>query len=193
MLVNRQIPANLTEDEWTSAVRFPPVWVFEIVLDFGIRYSSLRHCPQRSNPLNSSPMPNANEPLRLQFIVCQVLQREAYYCASRTRNIVDVVLMPQGLHQTPDKLRAEVQKALDRSEDGAGKTYDATLLGYGLCSNGIVGLTSKIPVVVARGHDCMTLLLGSRTRYKDYFESHRGTYWYSPGWIEHGHQPGLYQ
>jgi hypothetical protein len=131
-----------------------------------------------------------SEPRRYQFIVCQVLQREAYYCASRTRNIVDVVLMPQGLHQTPDKLKAEVQKALDRSEDGAGKPYDAALLGYGLCSNGIVGLSSKITLVVARGHDCMTLLLGSKTRYKDYFESHRGTYWYSPGWLEHGHQPG---
>jgi hypothetical protein len=130
------------------------------------------------------------KPLRLQFIVCQVMQREAYYCASRTRNIVDIVLMPQGLHNTPDKLKAEVQKALDRTEDGAGKPYDATLLGYGLCSNGIVGLASKIPLVVVRGHDCMTMLLGSKKRYKEYFDSHRGTYWYSPGWLEHGCQPG---
>ncbi len=132
----------------------------------------------------------ATSPRRFQFIVCQVMQREAYYCAARTRNVVDIVLMPQGLHQTPDKLREAVQQALDKTEDGAGRQYDATLLGYGLCSNGIVGLASKIPLVVVRGHDCMTLLLGSKKRYKDYFDAHRGTYWYSPGWIEHGNQPG---
>ena len=32
-------------------------------------------------------------------------------------------------------------------------------------------------------------LLGSRKRYQDYFDSHRGVYWYSPGWIEDGKQP----
>ena len=63
-------------------------------------------------------------------------------------------------------------------------------MGYGLCSNGIVGLSAKIPIVVPRGHDCITLLLGSKDRYKEYFDSHKGTYWFSPGWIETDNQPG---
>jgi len=127
--------------------------------------------------------------MRLQFIVCKVMQREAYFCAARTKNIVDIVLMPQGLHDEPDKLRAEVQKALDNTHDIQGRPYDASLLGYGLCSNGIVGLSAKIPIVVPRGHDCITLLLGSKDKYQEYFDSHRGVYWYSPGWIESGKQP----
>ncbi|MHC4156531.1 MAG: DUF1638 domain-containing protein, partial [Planctomycetota bacterium] len=127
--------------------------------------------------------------MRLQFIVCKVMQREAYLCAARSKNTVDVVLMPQGLHNEPDKLRAEVRHALDRTCDIQGRQYDASLLGYGLCSNGIVGLSAKIPIVVTRGHDCITLLLGSKDRYTEYFESHRGIYWYSPGWIEGGRQP----
>jgi hypothetical protein len=122
--------------------------------------------------------------MRLQFIVCKVLQREAYLCAARSRNAVDVVMMKQGLHQEPDKLRGEIQKALDITTDIQGKPYDATLLGYGLCSNGIVGLQSPIPIIVPRGHDCITLLLGSKDKYKDYFDSHKGVYWFSPGWIE---------
>ncbi len=73
--------------------------------------------------------------------------------------------------------------------DASGKPYDAILLGYGLCSNGIVGLTGTIPVVVARGHDCITLLLGSRKRYRDYFDAHKGVYWYSVGWIENAPMP----
>jgi len=117
------------------------------------------------------------------------MQREAYYCAARSKNVIDVVLMEQGLHDEPDRLRTEVQKALDNTLDIQGRVYDASLLGYGLCSNGIVGLSAKIPIVVPRGHDCITLLLGSKDKYKEYFDSHRGVYWYSPGWIESGKQP----
>ncbi len=129
--------------------------------------------------------------MRLKFITCKVLQKEAYLCASRTENTVDIVLMPQGLHNTPDLLRAEVQKELNKTADLADQPYDAMLLGYGLCSNGIVGLTSPIRTVVPRGHDCMTLLLGSKDRYQTYFDSHRGgVYWYSSGWIETQTMPG---
>jgi hypothetical protein len=128
--------------------------------------------------------------MRFKFVVCKVLEREAYWCAARSKNIVDVILMPQGLHNEPDKLREEVQKEIDRIEDVQGKQYDGVLLGYALCSNGIDRLAPKIPLVVPRGHDCVTLLLGSAQKYKEYFESHRGIYWYSPGWIEQHMQPG---
>jgi hypothetical protein len=128
--------------------------------------------------------------MRFKFVVCKVLEREAYWCAAKSKNVVDVVLMAQGLHNEPDKLRQEVQKEIDRIEDVQGKVYDAVLLGYALCSNGIDRLTPKIPLVVPRGHDCMTLLLGSAKKYQDYFDSHRGIYWYSPGWIEQSLQPG---
>lgn len=129
--------------------------------------------------------------MRLKLIVCKVLQREAYYCAAESKNTVDVYLMPQGLHDTPDILRSEVQKTIDSdSADVQDREYDAVILGYGLCSNGIVGLNAKVPLVVPRGHDCITLLLGSKEKYQQYFDSHRGIYWYSPGWIENNLQPG---
>jgi len=127
--------------------------------------------------------------MRYKFVTCKVMQREAYLCASGAKNIIDIVLMPQGLHDTPDILRSEVQNELDTTVDASGKPYDAILLGYCLCSNGITGLYSDIPVVVARGHDCMTLLLGSRHRYQDYFDTHKGIYWYSIGWIEQCNVP----
>ena len=127
--------------------------------------------------------------MRFQFIACKVMQREVYFCAARSKNIIDVVLMQQGLHDEPDNLRSEVQKALGRSSDIKGRKYDASLLGYGLCSNGIVGLGAEIPIVVPRGHDCITLLLGSKDKYRQYFDSHRGVYWYSRGWIETSDMP----
>ena len=118
------------------------------------------------------------------------MQREAYFCAARSKNVIDIVVMPQGLHEQPDKLRSEVQKALERICDVQHRPYDATLLGYGLCSNGIAGLSAKIPVVIPRGHDCITLLLGSKEKYRQYFDTHRGVYWFSSGWIENGDPPG---
>ena len=127
--------------------------------------------------------------MRFKFVICKVMQREVYLCASRCNNIIDIILMPQGLHDTPDILRREVQKELDKTADCTGKPYDAILLGYCLCSNGITGLHSDIPIVVTRGHDCMTLLLGSRHRYQEYFDTHKGIYWYSIGWIEHCNAP----
>lgn len=127
---------------------------------------------------------------RYKFIVCKVMQKEAYYCAAQSGNIIDVVLMPKGLHEEPNKLRSEVQKELNQTTDIQGRKYDACLLGYCLCSNGVVGLTAEIPIVIPRGHDCMTILLGSKERYKEYFDSHRGVYWYSNGWIEADLMPG---
>jgi hypothetical protein len=134
--------------------------------------------------------PIAIPSLRLQLIVCGALKREAYFCAARSCNVVDVVAMEQGLHTAPNRLRVALQGALERTCDARGQRYDASLLGYGLCCNGVVGLTAAIDVVIPRAHDCITLLLGSRQRYQQYVESHRGVYWHSPGWIEAGHQPG---
>jgi hypothetical protein len=128
--------------------------------------------------------------MRYKLIACKVIQREAYYCASRSGNVVDVELMEQGLHDRPDELRDTVQKALGNVTDVQGRRYDAVLLGYCLCSNGIVGLKCEVPMVVARGHDCITLLLGSKDKYQEYFDSHRGVYWYSGGWIECSLMPG---
>ena len=128
--------------------------------------------------------------MRLKFIVCKVLQKEAYLCAARSGNIVDIVLMEQGLHNTPDVLRTEVQKELEKLTDVAGNKYDAVLLGYGLCGNGIAGLRCAIPLVAPRAHDCITLLLGSIKRHLEYQENHRGVYWYSDGWIATDTMPG---
>jgi hypothetical protein len=128
--------------------------------------------------------------MRLKWIICKVLQKEAYLCAARSPHVVDIVMMPQGLHNTPDILRAEVQKELDKTTDIQGNTYDAILLGYGLCGNGILGLVPKIQLIVPRAHDCITLLLGSRQVYQQYIDSHRGVYWYSDGWICTSSMPG---
>lgn len=145
------------------------------------------------------------------FIGCHVLWREICYYASISNNIFNIKFLRQGLHNTPDILREELQKSIDEidgeycgsqpqgtTESKLQKSIEEVdgecpiiLIGYGLCSNGIVGITSKrSKLVFIKGHDCITFFLGSRERYRRYFDSHPGTYWYSPGWIETSLQPG---
>lgn len=142
--------------------------------------------------------------MRYAFLGCEVLFREFCLAAAHSPAIVDPIMLPQGLHNTPAELRVRVQQEIDRLENCGPEfipydevdtlpppRYDAILLGYALCSNGVVGLTSRrTPLVIPRGHDCVTLLLGSKEAYHEYFESHRGIYWYSSGWIERTLQPG---
>jgi hypothetical protein len=40
--------------------------------------------------------------------------------------------------------------------------------------------------VIPRAHDCITLYLGSKERYLEYFNSHPGVYFQTTGWIERG-------
>jgi hypothetical protein len=125
---------------------------------------------------------------RLLLIACRVLWREFNYYSAQSPHDVNITYIEQGLHNTPDRLRTTLQEQIDRTSDGR---FDAILLGYGLCSNGIVGLRARsIPLVVPRAHDCITLLLGSKERYREYFDKHPGTYWYSPGWIDCSDMPG---
>ena len=91
--------------------------------------------------------------------------------------------LPQGLHRTPGKMPAAIQEAVDALPPDA----EAVLLGYGLCSNGVVGVTArKAPVVLPRVHDCIALLLGSRERYEAEVAACPGTYYITPGWALYG-------
>ena len=128
--------------------------------------------------------------MRLKLIACEILYRELCAAVARSINQVDVEFLPKGLHdigQAGMSARLEeVLAAVDESQ------YDAVLFGYALCSNGLVGLTARsIPLVVPRAHDCITLFLGSKERYLDYFQKQPGVYFKTSGWIERGE--GLYQ
>ena len=126
--------------------------------------------------------------MRLKLISCQVFGREVVAVIARSRHQIEVEILPKGLHNICSVgMRERLQAAIDRVEAG----YDAILLGYGLCNNGVAGLRARaVPLVVPRAHDCIAVLLGSKERYLDYFERNPGTYFKSTGWIEHENNPG---
>lgn len=126
---------------------------------------------------------------RTAIITCAVLEMEFAHFVEGLDHIVRIDLLPQGLHEEPDRLRSELQALIDRVE--AETAPEVIVLGYGLCSRGTEGVrTRRAKLVVTRAHDCITLLLGSRRRYAEYVAQAPGTYWYSPGWNKHHIPPG---
>ncbi len=120
--------------------------------------------------------------MHIKCLACEVLARPVYLCAARSPHIVDVQLLRRGLHNNPPDLRAQLQNQIDAA---AGEGYDAVVLAYGLCGQATAGLVARgTQLVVPRAHDCITLFLGSRGRYQEQFETHKGTYWYTLDYIE---------
>lgn len=125
--------------------------------------------------------------MRLKLISCEILYREICAAVAHAAHQVDIEFLTKGLHDAGSAQMLEaVQRAVDDVEN-CGIAYDAICLGYGLCGNGMAGLTARsIPVVLPRAHDCITLFLGNRKRYQDYFNKHPGVYFMTTGWVERG-------
>jgi len=120
-------------------------------------------------------------------LACRALWREVCFLGATCPNRLDIQFLKRGLHDQPDLLRRTLGEEIGKA-DGDG--YDAMVLVYGLCGRGVEGLEAgRTRLVIPRAHDCITLLLGSKERYQQYFREHPGTYWYTPSWIETNTQP----
>jgi hypothetical protein len=91
-----------------------------------------------------------------------------------------------GLHVYPDKLRSTLQAAIDTVPED----FDTVILGYGLCSQAVIGIKStRCTLVVPRVDDCIAIFLGSRSAYNTQSRSEPGSYYLTKGWIEVGDTP----
>ncbi len=129
------------------------------------------------------------EKKRFIVLACEVLYRELCHVAARSPHIVDLRFVTQGLHDIgKERMSKRLQEEIDSIENHPDMHWDAILMGYGLCSNGIVGLSvQRIPLVIPRVHDCIALFFGSHDLYHSYFQQHPGTYFYTSGWLERDH------
>lgn len=124
------------------------------------------------------------EQRKLKFIGCEIIHREACFLAASAPAQVDLEFLRKGLHdlETGDML-AKVQATIDAVDARDG--YEAILLGYARCNDGLVGITARdIPLVIPRAHDCITFFFGSRSAYKEHFDQNPGTYYLTTGWME---------
>ena len=123
------------------------------------------------------------ESKRNYILVCEVLFREFMHCVAHSHKIADIEFISQGWHDLESsEMKRRLQEKIDSIDESR---YGAILLGFGLCNNGTAGLEArKIPVVIPKVHDCISILLGSHDKYLDNFSDAPGTYYLSSGWIE---------
>jgi len=94
---------------------------------------------------------------------------------------IDCVELEAKLHLSPERLKQELTAAVAEA-DVPGATI---VLGYGLCSNSVIGLkTRHALLVVPRVDDCFAMLLGSNEAFLAEEEKERGTYYVAKAYLE---------
>jgi len=97
--------------------------------------------------------------MRMRVIACRVMIDEM---RSFLHADVETEVFEISRHVRPKQLKLDLQAAIDRAEESC----DTILLGYGLCSNAVVGLRSrKARMVIPKMHDCIGVFLGSHREY----------------------------
>lgn len=127
------------------------------------------------------PWPKDEIPMtgRRAVIACAIMKMELEAVADERS--VDLYYLDQGLHNTPQVMPLRIQEKIDEL---APLNHERVSLGYGLCSNGILGVRGRTsPLTVPRCHDCIALFMGSNQRYRELFRQRPGTYYFTSGWL----------
>lgn len=120
------------------------------------------------------------DPARTRIIACKTMINEIRPFLS-SKSICHAV--EPGLHMNPAKMRDALQAIIDRITADT----ETIILGYGLCSMGVIGLRARHSrLVIPRRDDCIAIFLGSRSAYLKELEREPGTYFLSKGWIDAG-------
>ncbi|MBR0026533.1 MAG: DUF1638 domain-containing protein [Clostridia bacterium] len=92
------------------------------------------------------------------IIACAMLEDEVNLAMRETGCTLPVIWLERGLHEFPEKLRAELLRQLEQTD------ADTVLLAYGLCGNALVDVGSaKARLVIPRFDDCVRMLLSGET------------------------------
>ena len=115
---------------------------------------------------------------RCKLIACAaVIEEMLPFIPSRMSHEV----LDFGLHTDPKSLKRALQNAIDCSPPD----IETILLGYGLCSQAVVGLRSgSRTLIIPRVDDCIAIFLGSAVEYQKQYRTVPGTYYLTKGWIE---------
>ena len=119
------------------------------------------------------------------IVACRVMEPELKKALGKDSD-VEIRYLDQGLHRTPQEMADLIQAQIDQAAEYAGRI----VLGYGLCSNGIVGVIARRQgLIVPFCHDCIAFFLGSPGAYMKVFQSRPGTYYLTPGWVAEKKDP----
>lgn len=118
------------------------------------------------------------------IIACEVFRPELEHLTKNAKCVPVVTYLKQGLHDTPDLLRKELQENINAIEEEYAPSK--IFLAYGFCGRGLYGITSKKAcLIIPKVHDCIPVLLGDGPDKELRPEEYSKTYWLSAGWIKY--------
>lgn len=120
---------------------------------------------------------------KINLIACAVFRPELEMLRERLCLDIHVEYLPMALHEEePETVLPALQEAVDLADESGAERI---LLAYVLCNLGIRGLRARrLPLVIPRAHDCLSLFLGGTERYLDVFQEKPGTWFRSAGWVK---------
>lgn len=108
----------------------------------------------------------------IKVIACKIYE---YYISQLDLSLdnYEFVYLDIQQHNQPHTLAKNIQKEIDKSRGD-----EKIIVLYGLCGNAIVEIQARnIPVYLVRVHDCLTVLLGSKQRFKQLFSNRLSSSW----------------
>ena len=113
--------------------------------------------------------------MKTVIIACRTLEKELLAAMANTGCSYPIRWLSAGDHNVPEKRRAQIQQALDACAD-----RDTVLLAMSLCGGAAADLTTPGPrLVIPKCDDCITLLLGSPARRREF----PAAYFLTEGWL----------
>jgi len=121
--------------------------------------------------------------IKIKLIGCESTMNEVRSLGNP--ETMDYEFLDFNYHGKPDLLHVRLQEIINQSQE-----YDLIITTYSRCSNVVVGLLSqRVPLLMPRTHDCISLLLGSNERQLKLLKENPGTYYFSRGWLDNGRTP----
>jgi len=131
--------------------------------------------------------PEAATP-RIALIACRVFEDEIALHGGGAPHIASTRFLEVGLHDYPDNLRKALQTEIDAFDT---LDVEAVVLAYALCGRGTAGLRAgRHRLVIPRGHDCITVFMGSKEKFACQQAASPDSYYYTPGWMKANRTPG---
>lgn len=116
--------------------------------------------------------------MKTTMIVCETLKDEFLFLYKEIGLKANVKWIESGLHNYTQKLHDRLQQAIDEIEG-----CERVILVFGRCGDSVQNLKNgDFEMIIPKAEDCISLLMGSNERRRDYSKEH-AAYYLTEGWL----------
>ncbi|MGL4392879.1 MAG: DUF1638 domain-containing protein [Fusobacteriaceae bacterium] len=118
----------------------------------------------------------------IKIISCNIFENMLKNILKEKSCQFEVTYIGMENHVIPSKLKELIIEEIIKTE--VSKKYTKIILLYGLCGNAIEGISSSLPIVVPKAHDCCAIFLESGKKFYENFSERLSAEWYTSDYLE---------